>query len=136
MAPCKRSKRFGVEKEMKESKSGIASAKPTSRERLHHPIYVYRPQSRRRSKRSDEGRDYLSLKLLTDQMRRFSQPVRETDGAGSLLMCCGCENRLRIAPDCSARIERAGLGEDGQAGPRRAANEDRAEAGEDLTPDQ
>ena len=45
-------------------------------------------------------------------------------------MCCGCENRLRIAPDCSARIERAGLGEDGQAGPRRAANEDRAEAGE------
>ena len=48
---------------MKESKSGIASAKPTSRERLHHPIYVYRPQSRRRSKRSDEGRDYLSLKL-------------------------------------------------------------------------
>ena len=50
-------------------------------------------------------------------------------------MCCGCENRLRIAPDCRVRIERADLGEDGQPRPRRAANKDRAETGEDLTPD-
>jgi hypothetical protein len=57
---------------MKGSKSGIASAKPTSRERRHHPIYVYRLQSRRLSKFVDERRDDLSPKLPTDQMRRLA----------------------------------------------------------------
>jgi hypothetical protein len=56
---------------MKESKSGIASAKPTSRERLHHPIYVYRPQSRRDRNSSMKVATTFSLKLLTDQIRRF-----------------------------------------------------------------
>src|SRR5882672_10565850 len=42
--------------------------------------------------------------------------------------------RKVIAPDCPTRVERAGLGEDGQPRPRRAANEDRTETGEDLTP--
>ena len=65
---------------------------------------------------------------------RAAVAARRADGAGSLLMCCGCENRLRIAPDCGVRIERAGLGEDSQPRPRRADNKDRAETGEDLTP--
>ena len=85
---------------------------------------------------SKEGRDYISLKLAgLRSARGCSRQARRADGAGSLLMCCGCENRLRIAPDCRVRIERAGLGEDSQPRPRRAANKDRAETGEDLTPD-
>ena len=85
---------------------------------------------------SKEGRDYISLKLAgLRSARGCSRQARRADGAGSLLMCCGCENRLRIAPDCRVRIGRAGLGEDGQPRPCRAANKDRAEKGEDLTPD-
>src|SRR5712664_1601300 len=81
-------------------------------------------------------RDYISLKLAgLRSARGCSRQARRADGAGLLLMCCGCENRLRIAPDCRVRIERAGLGEDSQPRPRRAANKDRAETGEDLTPD-
>ena len=51
-------------------------------------------------------------------------------------MRCGCENRLKIAPDCRARTKLAGLVKDSQPRPRRAANKDRADAREDLTPDQ
>src|SRR6185312_14415030 len=49
-------------------------------------------------------------------------------------MRCGSENRLRTALDSRVRIVRAGLGEGGQPGPRRAADKDRTDAGEDLAP--
>ena len=89
------------------------------------------------SKYTEEGRDYPSLKFADlRSARRFRQQVRQVDSAGSLLMRCGCENPLRPPPGCRARIERAGLGEDGQPRPRRAANKDRAETGENLTPGQ
>ncbi len=73
---------------------------------------------------------------LTDVLRvALAGQIRQASGAESLLVRCGCENRLRAAPDCSVRIERAGRGEDSQACPCRAANDDGPEAGEDLTPD-
>src|SRR6516162_1264662 len=56
---------------------------------------------------SEEGRHYLAQARSFD-FYTFSQAVEEPDGAGSFLMRCGCENWLRTAPDCRARIERAG----------------------------
>ena len=53
------------------------------------------------SKCSEEGRDYLSLKLADPRSARCcSRQVRQADGAGSLLMRCGCrepvEDRSRL----------------------------------------
>ncbi len=132
----KRSKQFGVGKETREGKRRCRQRK-ADRERpaLAPHLCALHVISAIASKCSEGGRDYLLLKLA-DPLQRFDSAnlFDEADGAGSLLMGCGSENRLRIAPKCPVRIERAGLREDGQSHPRGAANRDRAETGEDLTP--
>ena len=80
------------------------------------------------------GRPRLPFELADCLNARFRKRGRHAGGIGSFLMRCGCENLLRIAPDCRARTKRDGFGEDGHAHPCRAANKGRADAGEDLTP--
>jgi len=61
----KRSERFGAGKETVGGKSGIASAKSQPQARgLPHRVYALGFEiNAKSSKRSEEGRDYLSLKL-------------------------------------------------------------------------
>lgn len=131
----KRSKRFGVGKETKGGKRRYRQRK-ANRERTAPARAYVDPDAINgsSSKYSEEGRDYLSLELADCLNARFTKRGNRAGGIGSFLMRCGCQNRLRIAPDCRAQTKREGFGEDGNAHPRRTANKGRADAGEDLTP--
>jgi hypothetical protein len=87
----KRSKRFSAGKETKEGKRRYRQHKPSANDRLQRRMPVHRTAiTAVSSKRSEEGRDYLSLKLDDPPSAQgHSRQVRQVDGAGSLLIRCG-----------------------------------------------
>jgi hypothetical protein len=106
----KKSVRFGVEKETKRGESGNRRHKARRKRRLQDCIDVHRPQSTLPHRSARRSPLSLSDSLIDFSAHRFIQSVGEPNGARSLLMRCGCENRLRIAHDCRVRIELAGRG--------------------------
>src|SRR6266436_2970967 len=82
-----------------------------------------------RSGCSEEGRDYLSLKLdHPPSTRRFTRASSMMRVERSSLSRGGRENWLRTVANCPGRFDWSGLREDGQSRPRCAADEDRTDA--------
>jgi uncharacterized protein (DUF736 family) len=88
------------------------------------------------SKRSEEGRDYLSLKLDDPSFNApiYANLLDEEGDVRSSLARSGGKNWLRRFLDHPSQLTRAGLRKSGQARPRRAADAERPHASEDLAP--
>ncbi|TYL86232.1 DUF736 domain-containing protein [Bradyrhizobium rifense] len=88
-------------------------------------------------KRSEEERCYFSLKLddPSFNVARCAVLLDDCDEASSFVRG-GCKNGLRDILHQPARLQRAGLHENGQARPCRAADANRTSASEGLAPSQ
>ncbi len=111
--------------------------KPATSAGLQHRVYALGSETDAiSSKRSEEGRDYLSLKFDDPALK---MAVHSNSKATRLVATpCSGGDRGRTPSKAGSvkprRIDWAGLRKDGQPRPRRAANEGRTEASEDLSP--
>ena len=89
------------------------------------------------SKRPEEDRDYLSLKLDDPAFKMAIHSICKATRlvrAHPAVVAAAEERRVKLTRSSSRRLDRAGLRKDGQPRPRRAANEGRTEASEGLSP--
>ena len=88
-------------------------------------------------KRSEEGRDYLSLKFDDPTFKMAVHSICKATRLVRLhpaVVAAAEERRVMLTQSSSRRLDWAGLGKDGQPRPRRAANDGRTEVSEDLSP--
>jgi hypothetical protein len=112
------------------------SAQSTTSERLSEASACTGRNQRHLIEEFQDGRDYLSLKLADPLATRLSTPTLLESRMERITSEVLRVIRLRIAPECPGRIERAGLVEDDQPRPRRTANKDRTNVCEHLAPGQ
>lgn len=136
----KRSERFGVGKETMGGKKRFCQReRPATSAGLQHRVYALGLLiNANSSKRSEEARDHLSLKLGDPAFKMSVHSIcKATIRKGyTLVVAAPQERRVKLTQSSSRRIDWAGLRKDGQPRPRRAANEGRAEAGENLSPNE
>ena len=112
----------------------VSSAEERSREHRPAAVYVRAGTESTPLGRGAPRRNGVLLAQVPTPLRAdYANLFDDEGGEGSSLARGGRKNWLRLLrPPRPAR--RAGLREDGQARPRCAADADRTEAGEDLTP--
>ena len=135
----KRSERFGAGKETAGGKSGIVSAKSQPQAQGssivsirwgRKPTQFHRSAPRRAATISRSSSTISRSRWRSIQFARR----RAECGLHPALVAAAEERRVKLTQSSSRRLDWAGLRKDGQPRPRRAANEGRAEASEDLAP--